>query len=37
LTGKDWKHGNTEDGGAGKFGAVFIVNDNGSIQVSQIL
>ena len=31
--GKDWKHGNTEDGGAGKFGAVFIVNDNGSIQV----
>jgi len=37
LTGKDWKHGNTEDGGTGKFGAVFIVNDNGSIQVSQIL
>lgn len=37
MTGKDWKHGNTEDGGTGNLGAVFIVNDNGSIQVSQIL
>lgn len=37
LSGSGWKDGHTEDGGPGKTGSVFIVHDDGTVQVSNWL